>query len=95
MEREASIELLNATHNFPCAFFLKVIGTVSDDFIDRVLSAVKDDDDLADRQIPLTTRSTPNGKHISITMEPTLHSAEQALAIYDRIKMVEGVVMTM
>jgi len=91
VEREKSIELLNGTYEFPCVFTVKVIGAQTDDFVDRVLAAVRDESD----DFPYSTRSTPNGKHVAITMEPTLKSAEQVLAIYERVSMVRGVVMTM
>ncbi len=94
MDRETSLELLNATHTFPCQFTLKVIGTSTDDFVDRCLVAVKSVN-LDSDEIPVTTRSTPNGKHTSITLLPTLASAEQVLAVYEQLRSVEGVVMTM
>ena len=94
MERSESIDLLNATHAFPCAFVLKVIGVSADDFMGRILAAIREDGRVED-DIPCSTRATPNGKHIAITLEPTLHSAEHVLDIYERIRAVEGVVMTM
>ena len=94
MDRERSLELLNATHEFPCAFTIKVIGTLTDDFVHRILSAVRDDEDVDD-DFPYSTRSTPGGRHVAVTMEPTLRSAEQVLAIYQRVRVVQGVVMTM
>ena len=45
--------------------------------------------------VPSSVRETPNKKHIAVTAEPTLKSAEQVLLLYERIKSVEGVVMTM
>lgn len=94
MDRQESLDLLNATHTFPCQFTFKVIGTSTDDFVDRCQLAIKsvnlDSDD-----IPVTTRSTPNGKHTSVTLLPTIASAEQVLAVYEQLQSVEGVVMTM
>ena len=91
MEREKSIELLNGAYEFPCVVTIKVIGALADDFVGRVLAAVQEESD----DFPYSTRSTPNEKHVAITMEPTLKSAEQVLAIYERVSMLRGVVMTM
>lgn len=88
MEREFSIDLLNSRHDFPCEFMLKVIGKDQDDFVQRVLDAVGGEP-------AYKTRATPNGKHIAITMEPIVESAEQVLELYARIQTVEGVVMSM
>ena len=94
MERAQSLELLNATHDFPCDFTIKVIGAAENGFVGRVVEAIRATPSIPD-QIPYRTRSTPNGKHVSITLEPRLESAEQVLLIYAQIKSVAGVVMTM
>lgn len=93
MEREESLELLNATHNFPCNFTIKVIGLAADNFESRVVEVVRDA--LHIEEVPFTSRETPKKKHIAVTMEPQLKSAEQVLLLYERIKSVDGVVMTM
>ena len=94
MEEEQTLELLNATHDFPCAFTIKVIGKASDEFVAKVVDTVSTISEATD-EIPYTTRATPNGRHIAITLEPTLQSAEQVLLVYARIRTVKGVVMTM
>lgn len=93
MDREAALELLNATHDFPCAFTLKVIGVAADDFELRVVSIVCES--LQVDTVPFKTRETPKKKHVSVTLEPVLNSAEQVLEVYECIRAVEGVVMTM
>jgi len=93
VEREAALELLNATHEFPCAFTIKVIGLAKDDLEQRVVKVLQDA--LHCDDIPYTTRETPKKKHIAVTLEPMLKSAEQVLLLYERIRSVEGVVMTM
>ncbi len=92
--REQAIELLNATHDFPCAYVLKVIGVAADDFVVRVVLAVREEI-AGSVDPPYRLRCTPAGKHVSITFEPTLESAEQVLGIYDRMRAVNGVVLTM
>jgi putative lipoic acid-binding regulatory protein len=94
VERPQSLELLNATHDFPCDFTIKVIGSEENDFLRRVVDAVQATPSISG-QVPYQTRSTPNGKHVSITLEPRLESAEQVLLVYEQLKSVEGIVMTM
>lgn len=93
-KRNQSLELLNATHTFPCDFTIKVIGQAEDDFVMRVVDAVQAVIS-AGAEIPNKTRMTPNGKHVSVTLEPRLSSAEEVLLIYDQLKSVSGVVMTL
>ena len=90
-DREQSLELLNATHSFPCAFTIKVIGAADNDFVTRVVDVLRE----FDAEVTYQTRSTPKGNHVSVTLEPNLESAEQVLQVYERIKTLEGVVMTM
>ena len=94
MEDEQALELLNATHTFPCPFTIKVIGKADDDFVTRVVESVTKTSG-ADEEVPHSTRTTPNGRHIAVTLEPHLDSAEQVLLVYARIQTVKGVVMTM
>ena len=93
MERDAALELLNATHDFPCPFTLKVIGLAADGFEQRVVEVVCES--LLVESVPFTTRETPKKKHIAVTLEPTLASAEQVLDLYEQIQSIDGVVMTM
>lgn len=93
-KRNQSLELLNATHEFPCDFTIKVIGQSDDDFVARVVETVQDAATTEER-IPYQTKVTPNGKHVSVTMEPHLVSAEEVLFVYDQVKSVRGVVMTL
>lgn len=93
MEREAALELLNATHDFPCPFTIKVIGLAKDDFELRVVELIKSVLDVD--SVSASTKETPKKKHVSVTVEPVVQSAEQVLLLYDKIRSVEGVVMTM
>lgn len=90
-KRADSIELLNATHSFPCSFEFKVIGNASDQFVALVLETITQVTSEADP--PHSTRTTPGGRHISVTAEPMVQQAEHVLEIYDRLKGIEGVVM--
>lgn len=91
MQREQSLELLNATHNFPCAFTVKVIGFAENGFVIRVVETLQQ----FDPDVSFRTRSTPTGKHVAVTLEPQLESAEQVLLVYERVRTIQGIVMTM
>ncbi len=89
-----SVELLEATHKFPCVFAFKAIGLSTDCFVGRVLAAVKME--LAEDAEPaFSSRTTAGGKHTSVTVEPEVDSAQQVIAIYHRIHALEGIVMMM
>jgi len=88
------IELLEATHDFPAAYVLKVIGSASDDFVTRIVAAVQDELG-GECELPFRTRETPNGRHVSVTFEPIMQSAEQIVAVYQRVYETAGVVMVL
>jgi len=94
MDRYQSIELLNATHNFPCEFTFKAIGAANNEFVARVVSAVREG--LGGQVEPsYFTRSTPQGRHVSVTVLVSIDSAEQVLFVYDRLRTVDGIVMAL
>ncbi|MCA9090012.1 MAG: DUF493 domain-containing protein [Planctomycetaceae bacterium] len=86
------LELLEATHAFPCQYTFKVIGRPENHLIGRVIAAVRLELD-ADAEPPFSSRHSSGGKHISITIEPVLNSAEQVLDVYRRLQSLEGVLM--
>ena len=89
-----SIELLESTHNFPCVYVLKVIGKSDDGFVGRVVAAVRDQLEF-DIDPPYRVRTTSGGRHVSITLEPTVDSAWDVLALYGRIQEIAGLVMVL
>jgi hypothetical protein len=91
---EVSLRLLEETHDFPCPFMVKVIGRSERAFVERVVAAVRQCQQMA-ADPPFRIRQTPNGRHVAVTLEPHVESAEQVLAIYSRIREVVGVVMVM
>ena len=93
-KRRDSLRLLEETHQFPCPFMFKVIGRADGDFVATVVETLRESQHLADAP-PYRTRETPNGKHVSITFEPVVRSAEQVLLIYQRLQQIDGVVMVM
>lgn len=92
--REDAIRLLEDTHEFPCAFMFKVIGLAEDHFVDRVVDALCECHHSI-QDPPYRTRQTPNGKHIAVTLEPHIESADVVLLIYRELQTVQGVVLVM
>lgn len=85
-------ELMNATHQFPCSYLFKAIGRDTDNFIGRVLHAVRQELDDASEP-PFSSRKSSNGKHVSVTIEPIVESSHQVIAIYDNLKELDGLKM--
>ena len=86
------LELLEATHVFPGKYVFKAIGPNREEFIETVVAIVRDELQH-DFDLPYELNATPAGRHVAITIEPLIETAEQVLAIYQRIKNVEGLVM--
>lgn len=92
MDDSQTLELLEATHEFPGPYMFKVIGTVEDGFAARVVAAVRDE--LEDQfDPPHQVRHTASGRHVSITLEPRVLTATQVLGVYRRVRQLAGVVM--
>lgn len=87
-----SVELLKSRHPFPCSYTFKVIGTTADNFTARVVAIVRDEMRM-EQDPPYTFRSTRNGQHIAVTLEPHCESPQQVLAIYSRLTGIDGLVM--
>src|SRR5262245_2869754 len=89
-----TIELLETTHSFPCRYVFKVIGRVDQGFVARVVAAIRDElESTVDP--PYKLRHAAGGRHVAVTVEPTVLSAYQVLAVYRRMRGMAGVVMVM
>ncbi|MEZ6057811.1 MAG: DUF493 domain-containing protein [Planctomycetaceae bacterium] len=87
-----SLEVLEANHEFPCCFTFKAIGAADDNFVARVLSAVRQE--LPEGSEPsFSTRATAAGRHICVTIEPSVDSAAHVIEIYQSLKVLDGLVM--
>ncbi len=84
--------LLQMTHAFPCAYLFKVIGRADHAFVARVVSAVREEL-LFTADPPYRVREAVGGRHLSVTLEPVVQSAEQVVAVYRRLGGIAGVVM--
>ena len=92
MDHRPSEDLLESSHPFPGTYQIKAIGTPEDDFVGRVVEAVVSE--LATpEELDHKIRVTPGGRHVSLTMEMNVQSAEQVRAIYARLRDVKGLTL--
>ena len=92
MDELPAIELLEANHTFPGTYTFKAIGQVENGFVARVVAAVRDElGDAVDP--PFRVREAVGGRHVSVTVEPTVQSAQEVLKIYRRIRTMAGLVI--
>jgi uncharacterized protein len=87
-------ELLDAIHEFPCEFLIKVIGTTKDNFIGRVIEAIVAVE-LKETDVSYTSRETAGGRHTSVSITVIAQTSEHVMKIYAAIREVHGVVMVM
>ena len=86
------LELLNRTHHFPCSYVFKAIGHQEAGFAARVVAGVRDEL-CQDIDPPHRFRQSASGRHVSVTLEPTVETAEQVLAVYQRIARMAGLIV--
>jgi len=88
------LQLLESTHVFPCPYPFKVFGTPDHHFVGRVLAAVKSA--LEESAEPaFSSRSTPSGRHLCVTIEPIVQNGLQIHEIYRELQKLDGLVLLM
>jgi len=87
-----TIDLLEKTHTFPCPYLFKIIGNANPNFVANVIAVVCEELRY-DAEPPYRTRESVGGRHISLTLEPSVQSPHQVLAIYRRLAVIDGLVM--
>jgi putative lipoic acid-binding regulatory protein len=92
VEQLPSLELLEAGHRFPGPYMFKVIGRTDNGFVARTVAAVREEV-LAEVDPPFRVRETPGGRHVSVTLELTVQTAEQVLGVYRRLLKLSGLVL--
>lgn len=92
VDNRPSVELLEATHQFPGTYQIKAIGAAEGDFVGRVVAVVEEE--LAcPSDLDHSVRQTPGGRHVALTLEITVQNAEQVRAVYARIQEVAGLTL--
>ena len=80
-ELHQKLELLDSTHEWPCPYLFKFI--VPSDKLTELCELFTD--------YELSYCASRTGKFTSVTMESTVCSGHEVLAIYQRASLVEGV----
>jgi len=92
MDHRPSVDLLESVHPFPGVYKIKAIGRADDDFETRVVEVVYSN--LAARSdLDYTVRITPGGRHLAVTLDITVQSAEQVRQIYADLRDVKGLML--
>jgi uncharacterized protein len=92
MDHRPSVELLESIHFFPGVYKIKAIGRVDDDFESRIVETVCSH--LPARSdLDYSVRTTPGGRHVAITLDISVQTAEQVRAIYADVRDVEGLTL--
>lgn len=92
MDHRPSEDLLESTHPFPGTYQIKAIGAADDDFVGRIVEAAASE--LATPgELDHSVRMTPNGRHVSLTLDMNVQSADQVRAIYARLRDVKGITL--
>jgi putative lipoic acid-binding regulatory protein len=92
VEHLPTVALLESTHDFPGPYIFKVIGRVENGFIARVVAAVREGLNGTEDP-PFSVRQTAGGRHVAVTLEPVVQTAEQVLLLYRRLRLTAGLVM--
>ncbi len=94
MSKLPSIELIESTHTLPGPYTFKAIGKVEENFLARVVAAIRDELGEA-TDPPYQTRESEGGKHIAVTFELYMETGAQVHEIYERILKVRGLVLVL
>ncbi len=91
-DHRPSEDLLVSNHTFPGVYQIKAIGSAADDFAGRIVEAAALELASAS-EIDHNVRSTPNGRHVALTLDITVQTPEQVRAIYARLREVKGITL--
>jgi len=91
-DHRPSEELLESTHLFPGTYQIKAIGIAENDFEQRVVEAVVSQV-VSKSEFDYSVRTTPGGRHVALTLDITVQSAEQVRGIYARIREIQGLTL--
>lgn len=92
MDRLPALELLKAGHQFPGPYMFKAIGRSENGFAARAVAAAREAMDAA-VDPPFRIKETPGGRHVSVTLEFTVQTAEQVLVVYRHLQKLAGLVI--
>lgn len=91
-DHRPSVDLLESVHAFPGTYQIKAIGASEGDFAGRVVAAA-----VAELsgpgEVDYSIRSTAGGRHVALTLDLTVQTAQQVRDIYAAIQRVEGLML--
>ena len=91
-DHRPSEDLLETSHVFPGIYQIKVIGIASDAFESRVIETVVSEL-AASSDLDYSVRTTPGGRHVALTLEISVQTAEQVRTLYARLRELEGLTL--
>ena len=91
-DHRPSVELLESTHLFPGVYRIKAIGRTEDDFERRVVEAVVSHL-AAPSDLDFSVRTTKGGRHVALTLDISVQTAEQVRSIYAEVREVHGLTL--
>jgi putative lipoic acid-binding regulatory protein len=91
-DHRPSVELLESTHFFPGVYQIKAIGRADNGFEQRVLNVVVSNLAAAS-DLDYSVRSTPGGRHVALTLDITVQTAEQVRSIYAELRDIQGLTL--
>ncbi len=89
MTSEHARELLAATHPFPGVYTIKAIGRARPGFVDHIVQAARCALERA-ADVQHSVRTTPQGRHVAVTLQLSVLTPEEVLAVYAALKTIEG-----
>ncbi|MDB5350965.1 MAG: hypothetical protein JWN86_2212 [Planctomycetota bacterium] len=93
MDPSPSEDLLDAHHTFPGPYTIKAIGSTEGGFPARVVAAAVRELGVAEGNLESSVRATSGGRHVAVTLNLTVQSAEQVRAIYANIRELDGLTL--
>ncbi len=91
-DHRPSIDLLESTHQFPGTYTIKAIGRAEADFERRVVE-VAVARLAAPSDLEHSVRATRGGRHVAVTLQLTVQTAEQVRSIYAEVRDVPGLTL--
>ena len=89
-----TLQLLEETHSFPCPYLFKVIGRPDNNFVGRVLAAVRSELP-PDAEPPFSSRKSAKANYVSVSIEPIVENGSQVVKIYKNLCEVDGFKMVL
>lgn len=86
------IELLESVHKFPGPYTFKIIASNDEPTVKKVIEVMQ-----TTLGLPATphysSRVSESGKHVSLTIEPTLQRAQEVHSVYEALLKTPGVLL--